>query len=189
MLSNLIQTFYNLADSYFVSRMEMSGLALNSIGVVWPIVFSIIGLGGGLSRGAVALISKHVGADNKEEAKLASAQIISYLFILGVIMGIVGYLISPSILKLMQVTGITYDYALQYLNVIFWGVPFMYLFFAFQSIEQAQGNMALPMIFSVIILDGSLDFISLSASIIDPPVATIGSTKSIVLSLQSGSLS
>ena len=50
MLSNLIQTFYNLADSYFVSR--MGEYQLNAVGIVWPIVFTIIGLGTGLSLGA-----------------------------------------------------------------------------------------------------------------------------------------
>lgn len=146
MLSNLIQTFYNLADSYFVSR--LGEIQLNAIGVVWPIVFAMIGLGAGLSLGAVALISKNIGAGKEQEAKMASAQIISYLFVLGIIMSAVGYLISPWILKLMKVSGETYIYSRQYLNIIFMGVPFMYLFFAFQSIEQSQGNMTLPMIFS-----------------------------------------
>jgi len=146
MLSNLIQTFYNLVDSYFVSI--LGELELTSIGVGWPIIFSIIGLGGGISRGAVALISKHVGANEKEGAKLASAQIISFSFLLGIVMSVIGFLVTPYILNLMQVTGELYDIALQYINIIFIGVPFMYLFFAFQAIEQAQGNMVLPMILS-----------------------------------------
>ncbi len=146
MLSNLIQTFYNLADSYFVSRMGET--ELNAIGVVWPIIFAIIGLGSGLSLGAVALISNHIGANKKEDAKLAAAQILSYLFILGIVMGLLGYWLAPSILKLMNVTGETFIYATQYLDIMFFSIPFMYLFFAFQSIEQAQGNMKLPMIFS-----------------------------------------
>ncbi len=146
MLSNLIQTFYNLADSYFVSRLGET--ELNAIGVVWPIVFALIGLGGGLSLGAVALISNHIGAGKKEDAKHAAAQIVSYLFILGVVMAVLGYIVSPLILRLMNVTGETYRYSVEYLNIIFIGVPFMYLFFAFQSVEQSQGNMMLPMIFS-----------------------------------------
>ena len=146
MLSNLIQTFYNLADSYFVSKMGDN--ALNAIGVVWPIIFAIIGLGGGLSLGAVALISNHIGAGKKEDARMAAAQVISYLFILGIAMGLLGYFLSPLILRLMNVTDEIYMYATQYLDIMFVSVPFMYLFFAFQSTEQAQGNMMLPMIFS-----------------------------------------
>ena len=146
MLSNLIQTFYNLADSYFVSR--MGEIELNAVGVTWPFVFAIIGLGRGLSLGSIAVISNHVGSNDKEEAQRASAQSLSYLFIAGVLMGLLGYLVSPAILGFMQISGPTYDYALQYLNIIFIGAPFMYLFFAFQSIQQAQGNMILPMIFS-----------------------------------------
>ncbi|MEX1376087.1 MAG: MATE family efflux transporter [Eubacteriales bacterium] len=146
MLSNLIQTFYNLADSYFVSR--MGEIELNAVGVVWPFVFAMIGLGRGLSLGSIALISNHVGAQDEEEARKASAQSLSYLFIVGVIMGVLGYLVSPVILKWMHITGQTYEYSLQYLNIIFIGAPFMYLFFAFQSIQQAQGNMILPMILS-----------------------------------------
>ncbi|MBN2879766.1 MAG: MATE family efflux transporter [Clostridia bacterium] len=146
MLSNLIQTFYNLADSYFVSR--MGEYQLNAVGVVWPIVFTIIGLGTGLSLGAVAVISNDIGAGKPESARLASAQIITFLLALGIAMGTIGYLASPLILRLMQVSGVTYEYAMEYLNIIFIGTPFMYLFFAFQSIQQSQGNMALPMIFS-----------------------------------------
>ena len=133
MLSNFIQTLYNLADTYFVARF-LGELQMNAIGIIWPIVFSIIGLGGGLSLGAVALISKHIGADDKEGAKKASGQILVYLFSLGVILSILGYFISPYILNMMKVTGETYKYALQYLNIIFYSVPFTFLFFAFQSI-------------------------------------------------------
>ncbi len=147
MLSNFIQTLYNLADTYFVARF-LGELQMNAIGIIWPIVFSIIGLGGGLSLGAVALISKHIGADDKEGAKKASGQILVYLFSLGVILSILGYFISPYILNMMKVTGETYKYALQYLNIIFYSVPFTFLFFAFQAIEQAQGNMTVPMIAS-----------------------------------------
>ena len=83
--------------------------------------------------GAVAVISNYIGAGKPESARLASAQIITFLLALGIAMGTIGYLASPLILRLMQVSGVTYEYAIEYLNIIFIGTPFMYLFFAFQS--------------------------------------------------------
>lgn len=146
MLANLIQTIYNLTDTYFVSR--IGDIEVGAVGMVWPIIFCFIGLGGGISLGAVALISQSIGAKDESAARKASGQIIIFSFLLGIVMCLLGYVVSPFILRAMGATGQIYTLAWRYLSIIYIGIPFMYVFFAFQAIEQAQGNMTLPMLLS-----------------------------------------
>lgn len=67
MLNNLIQTIYNLTDTYFVSRLGTSQLA--AMQFTWPLIFLMTSLAAGLGIAATALISQKIGEDKPEEAR------------------------------------------------------------------------------------------------------------------------
>jgi len=60
MLSNLIQTVYNITDTYFVSGLGDTEVA--ATGFVWNLVFLVISLGLGFSVAGRSMISQYVGA-------------------------------------------------------------------------------------------------------------------------------
>lgn len=146
MAANLMQTIYNLTDTYFVSR--IGDITVTAVGTVWPIIFFMMAIGMGVSMGAKTLISQYLGAEDNRSATAVAGQIISFAAILSIILGVAGIIVAPTILHLIGAEGLVAEYGLNYLNIILAGSPFMFLFFSFQTIRQAEGDMVTPMIFS-----------------------------------------
>ena len=148
MLSNLIQTVYSITDTYFVSGLGDTEVA--AIGFVWNLVFLVISLGLGLSVAGRSMISQYVGAHDEKSARQAEGQLMSFMSVIGLGFSILCYIIAPYILKLMGADGALYDYSLSYMRIIMLGMPFTYLYFAFNSIKNARGDMITPMIISAV---------------------------------------
>ena len=56
MLNNIIQTTYNLADTYWVSK--MGDIQVGATAFVWPVIYLVISLGMGINVAGTALISQ-----------------------------------------------------------------------------------------------------------------------------------
>ena len=148
MMSNLIQTIYNITDTYFVSTIGDTAVA--AVGFVWNLVFLMISIGLGLGVGGRSMIAQYVGAHNEEKARQTEGQLFSFLGAISLGLSIIFYIAAPYILKLMGADGELYEYSLTYMRIIMIGMPFSYLYFAFSSIKNARGDMMTPMIVSAI---------------------------------------
>jgi putative MATE family efflux protein len=148
MMSNLIQTIYNITDTYFVSTIGDTAVA--AVGFVWNLVFLMISIGLGLGVGGRSMIAQYVGAHDEEKARQAEGQLFSFLGAISLGLSIIFYIAAPYILKLMGADGELYEYSLTYMRIIMIGMPFSYLYFAFSSIKNARGDMITPMIVSAI---------------------------------------
>ena len=70
MLNNFIKTIHDVIDMYFVSNIPgFSTEAISSISLTFPVVFTFISLGIGLSAAGTALISQQVGSGQFDQAK------------------------------------------------------------------------------------------------------------------------
>jgi len=146
MINNLIQTFYNLADGVWVSKIGSTEFAATAF--VWPVNFLFISLGIGLSIAGTSILSQLIGAEKYKEANKYASQIIVISLIGAIIFSIIGYIISPYAIKLMGATGNLAKFSNIYLRITFLDMPFMFLFFNFNSIMNSQGNMLTPTILS-----------------------------------------
>ncbi|MEA3424233.1 MAG: MATE family efflux transporter [Bacillota bacterium] len=147
MLNNLIQTFYNLTDTYFISRLGSTEIA--AIQFIWPITFIIISLGTGLSMGASSIISQYIGSSQYEKAAKISGQLIYFSLVFSLFIGFFGYIFSEEIIKIMGATGALLRYANDYLSIIFLGTFSHFMLFAFVAIKQGQGDTKTPMKISI----------------------------------------
>ena len=146
MVNNLIQTLYNLADGIWVSKLGSIQFAATSF--VWPVNYLFISIGFGLSIAGTSILSQLIGADKYKEANEYADQIILISITTSIIFAIIGYIISPYVIKLMGATGDLAQYSNIYLKITFLDMPFMFLFFNFNSIMTAQGNTLTPTILS-----------------------------------------
>lgn len=146
MVNNLIQTLYNLADGIWVSKLGSVQFAATSF--VWPVNFLFISIGFGLSIAGTSILSQLLGGDKYEDANEYAEQIIVLSMITSVIFAIIGYIVSPFIIGLMGAKGDLAKYSNIYLRITFLDMPFMFLFFNFNSIMTAQGNTLTPTILS-----------------------------------------
>lgn len=145
MLNNFIQTVYNLTDTYWISKLGDTEMAAMTL--VWPVIFFMLSLGMGVSIGGTALISQYTGSNRMDDAAKVAGQVISFSAIFSVILGIVGYFSASSIVSFMGAEGDLYNLAVEFLSIMFLGMPTMFIFFAFTAIKQGQGDTFTPMIY------------------------------------------
>lgn len=157
MINSVIQTLYNLINGIWVSKLGKVQFAATSF--VWPVNFLFISLGMGLSIAGTAILSQLIGANRNKEANKYASQLIAISFVSSIAFVIIGILISPTIVKLMGASGDLYDYSVIFLRLTFLEIPFIFAFFNFNSIMNAQGNTKTPTILSAIsvILNALLD--------------------------------
>jgi putative MATE family efflux protein len=152
--SQLLQVGYNLADTYWVGR--LGGDAVAALSYSWAIVFLMVSIGGGLTVAGTVLIAQHKGAGNFARSSHVAGQTLSFVTIVAIAFGIVGYLLSPWMIRLIgaEPGSDAFTYAVTYTRIIFVGVAFMFWFFIFDALSRGWGDTRTPlylMVISVII--------------------------------------
>ena len=77
-LSMVLQAFYNIVDSYFVSCMtdpavpNLGDYAVNALTLAFPIQMLIVAIGVGTGVGTNALLSRNLGEGNREKSSRIS---------------------------------------------------------------------------------------------------------------------
>ena len=151
MLNNLIKTIHDVIDMYFVSEIPgYSAEAVSSISLTFPIVFTFISFGIGLSAAGTALISQHVGSHQMDQAKKYASQLVMIALILGVFLNIFAYFSAEPIMRLMGTEGFVLENSVKYLKIRSFELPVVFLFFAFTSNRQTSGDTVTPVIYGVI---------------------------------------
>lgn len=93
-LSMMLQAFYNIVDSYFVSSMKGIGdAAVNALTLAFPIQTLMVAVGIGTGVGVNSLLSKYLGMGDRESAsKIAGNAIFLSIctYVLFLIFGLVG---------------------------------------------------------------------------------------------------
>lgn len=179
MLNNFIRTIYNLTDTFFVSKIP--GNAVAGVQFIWPLIFLITSFGIGMTVATSSIIAQYIGAQMQEKARKTAGQSISFLFVLSLVLGLIGYLGAPTIIRAMGGTGELYDNAYAYLSIMFLGMPTTFLLNAYNAIKQGQGDTMSPLIIGAlsigtnIILDPILMF-GLDMGIQGAAIATVIST-------------
>ncbi len=138
MLINIVNTFYSLADTYFVGQMDE--MKVGAISLVAPIVACGTAFANGLTASALALISQSIGADNKERANHIATIIIELCVIVGVFVGVICIVFAPQILNWLETPADIYDDTYRYLIGISFDCLFLFIIQMFQAIRQANGD-------------------------------------------------
>ncbi len=146
MINSIIQTMYNLVDGIWVSKLSSVHFAATSF--VFPVNFLFIALGIGMSVAGTSILSQLIGGEDEEEAKRYSAQLIVISLILSVVFSIVGFILSPVIIRAMGGTGDILNYGNIYLRITFLELPFIFLFFNINSMKNALGDTVTPTVLS-----------------------------------------
>ncbi|NDL67518.1 MATE family efflux transporter [Anaerotalea alkaliphila] len=144
MLNNLIGTLYNLGDAYWVSR--LGDIQVGAINFVWPVSFFTLSVAMGISIAGGAIISQYIGAGKHGDAKETAQQLYVFGVLFGVVSSLLGWFLSPSILKLMNASPQLYDAGVGYLKILFLEMPFLFLMNIFLAVNQAQGDTVTPTI-------------------------------------------
>ncbi len=153
------QQVYNMADSIIVGRLVGSS-ALAAVGACAALtnVFVCVALGAGV--GAGVLVSRYFGAKDYGKMKtIVSISMISFL-ILSIVLGLLGFCFSHSMMRVLQTPNDILEEAVLYLQVYFLGFPFLFMYNILSTMFNSIGESKIPLgllIFSSI-LNIFLDF-------------------------------
>ncbi|MFR5601761.1 MAG: MATE family efflux transporter, partial [Lachnospiraceae bacterium] len=148
-LGNLLQQFYNIADTLIVGRF-LGPQALAAVGSAYTLMTFLTSILLGLCMGSGAVFSIRYG--ERDQERLKKSIFLSFVLIGIVTIGInlfVFLLIDP-IIRLLQVPAEIYEMMRSYLWVIFMGISFTFLYNYFASLLRAVGNSVVPLIFLAI---------------------------------------
>ena len=137
-VGSLFQTFYNLVDTWFAGRISAEAIA--AIAKSFPIYFTIIAIGVGLTAGTNTLIGNNIGAKDKRKASLFVAQSIIFAVFLSILVTLFGLNVSDFLLALM---GSDYNGIIltrKYLDIIFYGTIIVLVQISLNGTLNAQGD-------------------------------------------------
>ena len=142
-----VNSLYMLVDTMFVGKfVSNSSAALDAMGLIFPLMFIVMGLTFGLGSGATTLIAQFIGAKDKKTAD----NIASHTLLIGIIFPVIVITLvltlGDSVIQLFDNTDEdTLKYATEYFNIMALGTIFMVLAIFFRSILSGEGETVLPM--------------------------------------------
>ncbi len=137
-VGSLFQTFYNLVDTWFAGRISAEAIA--AIAKSFPIYFTIIAIGVGLTAGTNTLIGNNIGANNKKKASLFVAQSIIFAIFLSILVTFFGLNVSDFLLSLMGSDQEGIILTRKYLDIIFFGTIIVLIQISLNGTLNAQGD-------------------------------------------------
>ena len=122
-ISMLITSFYNMADTFFVGQIGTTATA--AVGVIFPLMSIIQALGFTFGHGSGNYISRKLGQGEVEDAKKMAATGFVSALIAGAIFSLVGLIFLDGLVGILGATPTIAPYARQYAMYILIGTPFM----------------------------------------------------------------
>ena len=159
-LGNLLQQFYNIADTLIVGRF-LGPNALAAVGSAYTLMTFLTSILIGMCMGSGALFSYYFG--KKESKKMKDCMQLSFLLIGGVtlLLNLLVMVLRRPILRLLQVPDELMEMMHTYIWIIFTGIFFVFLYNYFAYLLRAVGNSVVPLYFlgSTAVLNVVLDLI------------------------------
>ena len=162
----LVMSLNVLVDSIFVGNW-IGSIAIAAINVVLPISFFIGALGMAIGIGGASIISRALGANNKEKALRTFGNQISFTFLITIIMVVLGLAYVDSLIPTFGGKGSIFNLAKIYYIIVLCGVPFLALNMMGNTVIRAEGKPKFAMIAMIIPSVGNLFLDYLFINILD----------------------
>lgn len=144
MCSMLITSIYNMADTYFVGRINTS--ATGAVGVAFSLMALIQAVGFFFGHGSGNFISRRLGArDYAAAGRMASVGFFSSI-IGGACISALGLTFIRPLARLLGATDTIMPYAIDYMKYILMGVPYMTAALTMNNQLRLQGSAFYAMI-------------------------------------------
>ena len=122
-ISMLVTSFYNMADTFFVARIGTSATA--AVGVSFALMAIIQAFGFFCGHGSGNYISRKMGQHRFDEAQQMAATGFFTALALGTVIFLLGEILIDPLCRILGATETILPYARQYLRLILIGAPYM----------------------------------------------------------------
>lgn len=143
-ISMLVTSFYNIADTYFVGQIDTQSTA--AVGIVFSVMSIIQAMGFFFGHGSGNYISRKLGAKEKENAERMASTGFFYALFIGIVLAVLGQVFLTPLSKALGSTPTILPYTERYLGIILLGAPFMTSSLVLNNQIRFQGNAVYGMI-------------------------------------------
>jgi len=140
--ANLLQTAYQLTDTFWVGRLGTDAVA--AVSISFPIIFLIISLGSGLAMAGTILVAQYKGREDKNAVDHITSQTMLMVVLISIVLALIGYVLSPFFIRIMGAEAAIFSDAVLYMKISFIGMIFMFTYMVFQSLMRGVGDVKTP---------------------------------------------
>ncbi len=151
----LVMSLNILVDTIFVGNW-IGSIAIAAINVVLPVSFFIAALGMAIGIGGSSIISRALGANDKEKACKTFGNQITLTLVLTILMVILGLTFVDSLIPAFGGKGDIFEPAKIYYTIVLYGIPFLALCMMGNNVIRAEGKPKFAMIAMIIPSVGNL---------------------------------
>ena len=147
--SSMLQQLFNSIDVAVVGHF-VGSKALAAVGSNAPVISLLINLFVGISMGANAIISNHIGQNDEERIRRSVGTVGVLALVSGFTLLVLGVSIARPILTWMDTPAEVLDMAVLYLRIYFLGMPFFMIFNFGSAILRSMGDTRRPLYILVV---------------------------------------
>ena len=147
-LSNLFQQLYNAVDSLIVGNF-IGSAALAAVGSSASMIMLLVGFINGVSLGAGVVIARFYGADDRENLSRALHTTVAVGIAAGLVLTVVGVLLTPQILRWMGTPEDVMGHAVTYIRIYFAGMIPNLIYNIGSGVLRAVGDSRRPLYFLI----------------------------------------
>lgn len=144
-VSMLITSFYNMADTFFIAKLENTS-ATGAVGVAFSLMSIIQAVGFFFGHGSGNFISRELGKKNVKNAEEMAATGFFTSFFAGIFIMIAGLCFLHPLARVLGSTDTILPYAVDYLRIILIGAPYMCASLVLNNQLRFQSNAFFAMI-------------------------------------------
>ena len=161
-LGMLFQQFYNVGDTIIVGKLLGIG-PLAGVGATGSLNFMVLGFCMGICNGFAIPVAQKFGAGDQVELRKFVANSLWLVAIIALVLTVPVCVYCRPILRVMNTPEDVFEYAYQYIFIIFLGIPAALLYNILAAILRSLGDSKTPVLFLALssVLNIGLDTISI----------------------------
>ena len=161
-LGMLFQQFYNVVDTIIVGKLLGIG-PLAGVGATGSLNFMVLGICMGICNGFAIPVAQKFGAGDQVELRKFVANSLWLVAIIALVLTVPVCVYCRPILRVMNTPEDVFEYAYQYIFIIFLGIPAALLYNILAAILRSLGDSKTPVLFLALssVLNIGLDIISI----------------------------
>ena len=141
-LETVMESVFAVVDVFFVSRLGADAVA--TVGLTESMMVLVYSLAMGLGIGATATVARRIGERDREGAAHAAAQAILLGLLVSVVLGTIGVVLAPTLLRIMGGSPAVIANA-TFMRVMLGGNATVLLLFLINAIFRGAGDAAIAM--------------------------------------------
>lgn len=141
----IVNSTYNLVDTIFVGQ-GVGPLGIAAVTLLFPLRIVIMSFGNLVGIGAASIVSRALGAGERERATAAAGTALTVATAIGLFVGVAGSVFAPTLVRVLGGTGELFGPTYEYTRIIVLSEPFLVFNFSANFLIRAEGRARAAMV-------------------------------------------